>query len=208
MSSLPIIVLTQRIVYESDISETRDAIDHRFIDWVLNIGGSPHLIPNNLGSFLIQWLDNIKPSAFLLSSGNDIGEFLERDRTEIGIINYAKKKSIPLLGICRGAQIMGYHEGVNLVPVKKHVRTSHSLIGDEVMKGLLPKEVNSFHNFGMLECPIGYELLATSSDGVVEAFKHKTLPWEAWMWHPEREEPFHDLDLNRAKNLLLKGQVS
>lgn len=205
MSSLPSILITQRIVYESSIGETRDAIDHRFVDWVIKIGGLPQLMPNNLGDLLRNWLDELKPSAVVLSGGNDIGEFPERDRTEAVIIEYAKKKNIPLLGICRGAQVMANIGGVEIVPVKKHVCTNHLLIGKEVELGLLPSEVNSFHNLGMLKCPKDYRVLATCSDGVIEAFQHKKLPWEAWMWHPEREKPFRKLELDRAKKLLIKG---
>jgi len=205
MSNLPIILITQRIVYEPDIGETRDAIDHRYIDWVSHIGGLPFPLPNNLGSLLNYWLDELKPSAILLSGGNDIGEFPERDRVEVGIIKYAKQKKIPILGICRGAQIMAYEDGVGIVPVKKHVCTRHPLNGKEVMLGLLPKEVNSFHNSGIYKCPEQYKVLATSSDGVIEAFQHRYLPWEAWMWHPEREVPFGKLEMDRAKKLLITG---
>jgi putative glutamine amidotransferase len=205
MRNLPIILITQRIVYEPDIGETRDAIDHRYIDWVLSIGGLPFLLPNNLGNLLNNWLDELKPSAILLSGGNDIGEFPERDRVEVGIMKYAKQKKIPILGICRGAQIMAHEDGIDIVPVKKHVSTRHSLIGKEVRLGLLPKEVNSFHNLGIFKCPKKYKVLATSSDGVIEAFQHRYLPWEAWMWHPEREVPFGKLEMDRAKKLLITG---
>ena len=36
----------------------------------------------------------------------------------------------------------------------------------------------------------------------IEAMRHGTLPWEGWMWHPEREANFSPRDLARMKALL------
>ena len=48
-----------------------------------------------------------------------------------------------------------------------------------------------------------FKVIAHSLDGEIEAIKHKSLPWEGWMWHPEREEKFLKEDINRIKNLFL-----
>jgi len=205
MSNFSTVLITQRVVYVADIGETRDSIDHRLVEWVIKIGALPLLMPNNLGNLLDGWLDDLQPSAIILSGGNDIGESPERDRTEFSIMEYAKKNRIPMLGICRGAQMMAYDNGIDVIPVNKHVHTNHSLIGSEVTGGLLPKIVNSFHNFGIFKCPKDYKVLATSLDEVIEAFQHNFLPWEAWMWHPERQKPFGKIELDRAKGLLIKG---
>ena len=37
--------------------------------------------------------------------------------------------------------------------------------------------------------------------GVIEAIRHATLPWEGWMWHPEREPVLHRQDIERLKAL-------
>ena len=47
-----------------------------------------------------------------------------------------------------------------------------------------------------------YEILAESEDGIIEAISHKKLPWEGWMWHPEREEQFVTNDKNRFITLV------
>ena len=39
------------------------------------------------------------------------------------------------------------------------------------------------------------EILANCSDGVVEAVKHKELPFIGIMWHPERENLFSNFDI-------------
>ena len=65
----------------------------------------------------------------------------------------------------------------------KHVIISNSDIN-------WPKEVNSFHDWGLDNCPPNFEIMARTNDGVIEAIKHKVLPWEGWMWHPERYKNF------------------
>ena len=46
-----------------------------------------------------------------------------------------------------------------------------------------------------------FEILAKSIDGNIEAMSHKKLPWEAWMWHPERDKEFNIYCINRVKQL-------
>ena len=62
--------------------------------------------------------------------------------------------------------------------------------------------VNSYHNQALQSCPDSFNILAKSEDGIIEAITHKELPWEAWMWHPERSNVFSKNDLERFKNLL------
>ena len=93
-------------------------------------------------------------------------------------------------------QMLASWAGGSLRPVIGHVCTHHKLIGcgDRI--------VNSFHNFCLEECPPGFEVLAVSEDGCIEAVKHKTLMWEGWMWHPEREATFNECDITGFRRLL------
>ena len=61
-------------------------------------------------------------------------------------------------------------------------------------------EVNSFHN-ALEKEPSEFEVSARAEDGVIEAIRHKTLPWLGLMWHPEREKEFREEDLNTIKAL-------
>ena len=90
---------------------------------------------------------------------------------------------------------MAHWAGVDLCPVQGHVRTRHNLSGE------IAEEVNSFHEFSLAKCPNGFEVFARSSDEEIEAIRHQTLPWEGWMWHPEREECFAARDLQRLRTL-------
>jgi putative glutamine amidotransferase len=79
--------------------------------------------------------------------------------------------------------------------VKGHLRTRHQLTGT------ISSEVNSYHGYSIAACPHGFEVLARSEDGEIEAIRHRTLSWEGWMWHPEREDHFAAHDMHRIKAL-------
>ncbi len=203
MNRRHVIAISQRVDCLPTRGESRDALDQRLTRWASNLGAVVVPVPNMLADNLSHWLDEIQPSALLLSGGNDIGESPERDRTEIALLRHAEHTGLPALGICRGMQMMIKFAGSPLALVTDHVRTRHSLEGDLVVSGSLPAEVNSFHKWGLQSCPEGYEELATAVDGTIEAIHNRTLRWEGWMWHPERETPFGRIELARAQQLLI-----
>ena len=129
-----------------------------------------------------------------ISGGNDIGEFPDRDIVEDWLLDHAEKNKLPALGICRGMQMMAVRYGAKLDLVDGHVGTHHYLTG--VIKG----RVNSYHNQGFRTSP-KFRSLAWSEDGNIEAIGHEFLPWEGWMWHPERELIFSPRDIERLKAL-------
>ena len=53
----------------------------------------------------------------------------------------------------------------------------------------------------MVDCPNNFIITAQAADETIEAIKHKDLPWEAWMWHPERELRFSEIEIRRIKDL-------
>jgi putative glutamine amidotransferase len=112
---------------------------------------------------------------------------MERDRLEEGALVHAEKHGLPLLGVCRGLQMINHHQGGRLRKVAGHVAVRHLVKGPLAPEG---REVNSYHGLGLLPEDLGRDLepLAWSDDGVIEAFRHQRLPWLGVMWHPEREE--------------------
>ena len=205
-----IVAVSQRVEIAESYNEWRDVLDQNLIDWVLQSGFLPVPIPNNLVDLnlsnksqlnLDNWLCAFKIDAVLLSGGNNIGDIDNRDLTERYLLTWAEKHMKPVLGICRGMQMMGVYAGGNLIKVEGHVNTRHKLQIKKKYSELLPKTVNSYHNLVIEYCPPGFEILAESEDGNIEAMKHKELPWDGWMWHPEREHPFSDIDIKHLEVL-------
>lgn len=167
----------------------------------------PVAVPNTLSVVdhtneptLENWLQVIQPGALILSGGNDIGEYPERDATERYLLSWAEAKRVPVLGICRGLQMMAVWADADLVKKEGHVGSRHQLVV-ATRKDEWPANVNSYHNLSLASCPDGFEVAAQAEDGSIEAIKHIELPWEGWMWHPEREVPFSPQDTKRLKRL-------
>ena len=93
-----------------------------------------------------------------------------------------------------------YSDGV-LEDVDNHVRARHRLLFN-AKEEKFPESVNSYHNKILSNCPEKYEILATSEDGCIEAIAHKDLPWEGWMWHPEREANVSEIEIGRFGKLI------
>ena len=205
-------IVTQRVDFVAGREEVRDALDQRFTDWLHAAGLMPIPIPNAIfgvaGSEGVDaWLQLLKPDILVLSGGNDIGEQVARDNTERKLLSWARDKRIPTLGICRGMQMMAVWAGGELVRVNGHVGGRHRLtLGDESCISNWPASVNSYHNWGLRNVPAEFTPVAWAEDGCIEAMRHNSLPWEAWMWHPEREAEFNSADLNRIRSLIDGGK--
>ena len=191
------VVLSQRVDAVQSTPEIRDAIDQDMTRWLRLAGFHIYPIANTMQSKadIFSWLHNLSPEYVVLSGGNDIGECPARDFTEAALIDYAETHKLPLLGICRGMQMLAWQSQVSLYPVSGHVNTRHQLVGE------ISGEANSFHEYAITECPENYEILARSQDGVIKAIRRKDMLWEGWMWHPERENPFSDRDFGRLREL-------
>ncbi|WP_347901871.1 gamma-glutamyl-gamma-aminobutyrate hydrolase family protein [Pseudomonas purpurea] len=202
---MKVVAVSQRVDVLPERGENRDALDQCLVSFLLAAGFIPVPVPNGLHlrtldggvtqDALDGWLNAVSPQAIVLSGGNDIGQCSARDLTEGRLLDHARSHNLPVLGICRGMQMMAHSEGGELKPVTGHVRTRHTLSGQIVA------EVNSYHSFALAGCPEGFEVLARSEDGEIEAIRHLSRPWEGWMWHPEREAVFASHDVHRLKQL-------
>ena len=207
--------ISQSVDNKKARNEWRDALDQRMNAWVIEAGFIPVPVPNSLVDMslpgdsqpmLERWLHSLHIDALLLSGGNNIGEIPKRDLTENSLLTWAEKNSKPVLGICRGMQMMGVYAGGKLIEVEGHVKTRHQLQFDDHNREKFVESVNSYHNQVLENCPDSFKVLAKSDDGNLEAMVHKYLPWEAWMWHPERETVFVKNFQKRFKNLVHHGK--
>lgn len=190
------VAVSQRVDFSDDRQEVFDALDHRVTRFLMASGFVSVPVPNiGKAKHVNCFLERVNPFAFFLSGGNDIGQCRERDETEFAMIDYAKLKRLPLLGICRGMQIMAYKGGVNPTHTVGHVGTRHKIRGE--ISGI----VNSYHNYCVSVCPKNYRVTSRSEENLIESIKHNDLPWEGWMWHPEREPSFAKCDVERLKLL-------
>ena len=200
------VAVSQRVDWIEVRGEKRDVLDQRLVDWLLEVGVLSVPVPNVLQGqgVLDKWLTNITPQAVVLSGGNDIGSCTDRDATETALLEYAVEHDLPLLGICRGMQMMACYAGAKLSRVGAHAGTRHSLSFIRT-ESELPSEVNSYHDWAIENCPSVYEVLAVAQDGTIEAIRHIDRLWEGWMWHPEREIPFNAENIERARHTLNLG---
>ena len=196
--------MSQRVDVFTDRKERRDALDQNIIHFLLASGFMAVPVPNILMKsstgdvsrrYLDAFMNKIMPHALFLTGGNDISESPERDETEFWMLGYAEQKKLPTLGICRGMQIMALRAGASLEPIVGHRRTRHKISGE------ICGNVNSFHNISVSVCPKNFVVISRSDDKSIEAIRHRNLPWEGWMWHPEREAPFENSDVERLKSL-------
>lgn len=188
------IVLSQRVDIIADRGERRDALDQRWTA-LLRACGFLALPMANDPEVCRAVLEQLQPDGVLLTGGNDLaaygGDAPERDATEAAMIDWASASRRPLLGVCRGMQMLARHFGAGLVRVEGHVTTRHAVL---TAAGRI--EVNSFHNWAVTEIPAGCEVTATAEDGTIEAFRHTALPIAAIAWHPERETPWSKRDMS------------
>jgi len=202
--------LTQRVEVVAKTREERDCLDQSWFKRLddLNLSGIP--VPNSLSN-PVKWAKSIGIEGLILTGGNDLSHLnnakniaLTRDLTETALLSWSSEKRVPVLGICRGMQLMNTFLGGSLSRVNGHVANFHnikSIDGDNTFKNY--QKVNSYHEWGINLSELAADLkpLAVADDGTVEACMHQSLPWLGLMWHPERNNG----DLKDFETKLLKS---
>jgi len=210
------IALSMRVVDAHGYEEYRDALAqdwfNLFNEWEI----TPICIPNVIKNIepLVSMADMV-----ILTGGDDIAlDFnnniinniekhkKQRDIQEYRIIDACIKNNIPVLGVCRGMQLINYRFGGTLraLDPQKHVCKEHKINiieGDFIKKRI---SVNSYHNNGVFMDTLGKDLkiLAVSEDSSIEAISHTKYPILGIMWHPERSVPFSKEDKEMLLNFI------
>lgn len=187
-----------------------------YVESVRAAGGLPILLPPGERDFksLFDLVDgliftgggDIDPSYFGRSSNETVyGIDAERDEFELPLARLSMDESVPVLGICRGAQVMAVANGGDLVidipseidtTIKhrgKPVRPKHLVKIEEdslLVKVVENSEilVTSSHHQAPRRMPEGWRVVAYAPDGIIEAFEYEAHPWMlAVQWHPEMD---------------------
>lgn len=192
-----IVIYTQRVEIVESYGERRDCADQNIPRFLEACGYMPVPIPNVVHA-LEEYVENITPAGILLTGGNSLAEYggnaPERDDTDRRLLVAAIEKDIPVYGFCRGMQSILDYFGCKLENISGHVANRHQVQGDW---GTLM--VNSYHNQACKGVKEPLRATAVTEDGVIEAVECRDYRIMATMWHPEREHPFAEDDMERVK---------
>jgi len=201
-----------------DQKEGRYMLAEAYVEAVIKAGGLPVILPGSgkvnralpylraIHGLLLAGGGDMDPSYFNEEPHPNLGEITpNRDRFEVMLTKSALRKNIPVLGICRGIQVLNVACGGSVIQhipavVKKPLKHSqaaprhhatHRIFIDkssrtaEILQTNLTR-VNSFHHQAVGDPANGFNVSAISNDGVIEAIEHTKFRFAFGVqWHPE-----------------------
>jgi putative glutamine amidotransferase len=167
----------------------------------------PDALLDRLDALMLAGGADVDPASYgAARHAETAGTWPERDRFEIALARRALEREMPVLGICRGMQILNValggdldqhlperigHEGHRLVPGKfgRHrVRLAPESLAERAC-GAVETEVFSHHHQGVARLGEGLEASGWDvEDGLVEAIEAPELEFALGViWHPEED---------------------
>lgn len=212
-----------------DIPE-RISVKKRYVDAVIQAGGIPFLLPFTEDEAVLQAALEIA-DALLLTGGDDVcpdlyGEDVvlpgvqscrTRDEFDYALLRHANTRGMPVLGICRGMQVINTFFGGTLYQDLSmqnpseicHKSLERSSVAEHVvcclsegfLYSLISKKmicVSSIHHQAVKKLAQGFVATAFAKDGVVEAFEaiNDNVIWGV-QFHPELEAVAGDEDMRK-----------
>ncbi len=208
-----------RIGISANRKDGLSCIAETYIRSVVEAGGAPIVIPVITDikalSVIVSGLDGL-----IMSGGGDINPlYLKeqpipqlqdvdtyRDEYDLILLRLASNFQIPIMGICRGHQILNVAFGGSVYQdiysqsgkeLLKHSQTitrelpSHTVQPEQInsrLRKILSEDtvfVNSFHHQAIVEPASGFIATATAPDGINEAMEHPEKRIFSVQWHPE-----------------------
>ena len=114
----------------------------------------------------------------------------KKDKRQIAAVKKFAKAGKPVLGICRGCQVINVAYGGTL---KQHIGRHRGFRKVKNVKGwwmysMFGRTKKTYHSHHQAVGKLGKNIVATSYDsksGHIEAIQHKTLPVYGIQWHPD-----------------------
>ncbi len=185
--------VTQRVDVIPQYGERRNCLDQKWYEFLYSARFLGFPLPNNK-ELALEIVSSHKLSGIILTGGNNLkkygGDSPERDETELALLEEALVNNIPLLGVCRGMQIIQDYFSISLFKIEGHVVSNQ-----EIMLAGRRDIVNSYHDYGTRDNKSPLEVWGRSNDGIVKAVRHTSKPVTGIMWHPERFSPFREADI-------------
>lgn len=152
---------------------------------------------------------DVDPAEYGETRHPDLGSVdAPRDRTELLLAHWALEANLPVLGICRGIQLLNVAAGGTLyqhIPAQVPAAGRHNHRLQEsawetpthgvrvepqsqlgLMVGAERLQTNSYHHQSLKDVAPGFQASAWAEDGVIEAIEHPAKPFAvAVQWHPE-----------------------
>ncbi|TQR21280.1 gamma-glutamyl-gamma-aminobutyrate hydrolase family protein [Psychrobacillus vulpis] len=200
----------------SNLKEQVLSVSMDNIHAVMEFGGVPIVLPNmeeiesiaeTIDGLLLTGGGDIDPTLFGEEPHEGLGSITpERDAFEIAVIHRMMQLNKPILGICRGAQILNIAVGGDMYQdihtqiedkLLQHTQQAprwHASHYVQVTKGTVLSEivqvekmkVNSFHHQALRDIPSDFVVSAVASDGIIEAIESKNHTFVMGVqWHPE-----------------------
>lgn len=197
----------------------RSAASSTYIEAVRRAGGIPVVIPmlekedlyaviKHMNGILLPGGEDVSPERYGENPEPKLGKVTpKRDEFDIAAIKIAHKYGLPILGICRGEQIINvafggslYQDLPTLNPTSEinHRQkdpgsvTTHmvNIANNSHLRAILGCEkmpVNSHHHQAVKKVAPGFTVVATAEDGVVEAIENFSHGYILGIqFHPEK----------------------
>ena len=142
---------------------------------------------------------DIDPKYYGEDIDGSVGIDKERDEAEFALLRAYVDRGKPVLGICRGHQLINVYFGGSLYQDLPEARMHRSIMGVDsvhnvtIAEGSILRELygtsavtNSSHHQAVKTLGKGLRATAYWNNKYIEAYEHTSLPIFGVQWHPER----------------------